>query len=137
MFRHSFHKRVRYGETDQMGYLYYGHYPLLYEIGRVEAIRSLGLSYKFLEEDYGVMMPVVEVESKYIKPALYDEMIRIDTVLHEMPRRTIDFFFELFNEEDALIHKARVKLVFVHMATNKMVVAPNYLTDKLTSFFEK
>lgn len=137
MFRHSFHKRIRYGETDQMGYLYYGHYPLLYEIGRVEAIRSLDLSYKVMESDLGVMMPVIEVESKYIKPALYDELIRIDTLLYEMPGRIIEFYFELFNQENTLIHKAKVRLVFVNMQTNKMVKAPDYLTDKLKPFFEE
>lgn len=136
MFKSSYQKRVRYGETDQMGYLYYGQYPLLYEIGRVEAIRSLDLSYKFMEDEHRVMMPVIEVECKYLKPALYDELIRIDTILYEMPRRIIDFSFELFNEQDVIIHKARVKLVFINMDTNKMVSAPDYLTSKLRPYFE-
>ncbi|HPN71152.1 MAG TPA: thioesterase family protein [Saprospiraceae bacterium] len=137
MYRHSYPKRVRYGETDQMGYLYYGHYPMLYEIGRVEAIRDLGVSYKYIEDELGLIMPVISVESKYLKPAKYDEVIRIDTILHEMPGRIIVFHFELFNEADELLHTAVVKLVFVDQKTNKMVRTPDYLTDKLKSYFEK
>lgn len=137
MLRHSYHKRVRYGETDQMGYLYYGHYPLLYEIGRVETIRSIGLSYKVLEEQYRVMMPVISVEAKYIKPALYDDNLRIDTILREMPRRIIEFDFEIFNSVHEILHTAKVKLVFVHMDTRKMVSTPDYLKDTLKSYFEE
>ena len=137
MYRHSYQKRVRYGETDQMGYLYYGHYPLLYEIGRVEAIRALGLSYKELEETHGVMMPVITVEAKYIKPALYDDNLRIDTILSAMPGRIIDFDFEIFNSNDELLHKAKVKLVFVHMTTKKMVTVPDYLKNALIPFFAR
>lgn len=135
MLRHSYHKRVRYGETDQMGYLYYGHYPLLYEIGRVEAIRSLGLSYKVLEEEYKVMMPVISVEAKYHKPALYDDNLRIDTILLNMPGRIIDFDFEIFNSSNDLLHTAKVKLVFVNMNTGKMVTAPDYLKNALLPLF--
>jgi acyl-CoA thioester hydrolase len=135
MFRHSYHKRVRYGETDQMGYLYYGHYPLLYEIGRVEAIRSLGLSYKILEEEYKVMMPVISVEAKYHKPALYDDNLRIDTILTSIPGRIIDFDFEIFNSKDELLHTAKVKLVFVNMTTGKMVTVPDYLKNALLPLF--
>ncbi|HMS67469.1 MAG: acyl-CoA thioesterase [Saprospiraceae bacterium] len=137
MYRHSYPKRVRYGETDQMGYLYYGHYPMLYEIGRVEAIRDLGVSYKYIEDELGLIMPVISVEAKYFKPAKYDEVIRIDTILQEMPGRIIVFHFELFNEANDLLHTAVVKLVFVDQKTNKMVRTPDYLTDKLKSYFEK
>jgi acyl-CoA thioester hydrolase len=137
MFKHSYYKRVRYGETDQMGYLYYGHYPLLYEIGRVEAIRSIGLSYKILEEVHRVMMPVISVEARYIKPALYDDNLRIDTILTEMPRRIIEFDFEIFNSLNELLHTAKVKLVFVHMETQKMVSTPDYLKDALKLYFEQ
>jgi acyl-CoA thioester hydrolase len=118
-----------------MGYLYYGHYALLYEIGRVEAIRSLGLSYKTLEEDHRIMMPVISVEAKYHSPALYDDLLKIDTILTEMPRRIIHFKFEIFNSGEKAIHTADVKLVFVNMDSNKMVSAPAYLTNALNPFF--
>ncbi len=135
MLKHRYQKRVRYGETDPMGYLYYGQYPLLYEIGRVEAIRSLGLSYKVLEEQHRVMMPVISVEAKYYKPALYDDLLSIDTILTEMPRRIISYDFEIYNSEEILLHTANVKLVFVNMDTKKMVSIPNYLSEAIKSYF--
>ena len=69
MYTHDFQKRVRYGETDQMGYLYYGNYAQYYEIGRVEMLRSLGLTYKSMEEEFGVMMPVLSLQIHYLRPA--------------------------------------------------------------------
>jgi len=80
LFTHSTQIRVRYGETDQMGFLYYGNYALYYEVGRAEAIRSLGFTYRQLE-DMGVMMPVVELNSQYFRPALYDDLITVETTL--------------------------------------------------------
>ena len=79
MYQHEYQYRVRYADTDQMGYVYYGNYARLYEIGRVEALRSLGFSYKAME-DSGVMMPVYENTAKYIAPALYDELLTIRTI---------------------------------------------------------
>lgn len=136
MFKHRFQKRVRYGETDQMGYLYYGNYALLFEIGRAEAIRSLGLTYNELEKSHNIMMPVVNMVSNYHKPAYYDDLLSIDTILLEMPSRVIHFYFEIFNEAEVLLHKAEVKLVFVDMLTNKVTHAPSYLTEMLKPYFD-
>ena len=97
MYSFDFKKRVRYGETDMMGYLYYGNYAQLYEIGRVETMRSLGLNYRDLEVVYGVMMPVVHVDARYILPAKYDEELTIRTILTELPSRMIVFENEIFN----------------------------------------
>lgn len=136
MFVHEFKKRIRYGETDQMGYLYYGNYPQLYEIGRSEAIRDLGISYKELEEDLGVMMPVLYVESRYKGPVYYDELITIRTILKELPSKMIHFYHEIDNEAGKTIHTGQVKLFFIDMASNKRVSAPEYLLSKLRSFFD-
>lgn len=136
MYQHEFKKRVRYGETDQMGYLYYGNYAQYYEIGRVEMLRSLGLSYKEMEHK-GVMMPVVTLNVRYVRPALYDELITIRTTLREIPDRFIVFHMELFNEKNKLINGGTVKLCFVDTATYKTVSAPNYLLEKLTTYFEE
>lgn len=135
MYIHTTHKRVRYGETDQMGYLYYGNYCLLYEIGRVEAFRELGVSYKYLEEELKIMMPVINVESRFIKPAKYDDLLCIKTILKTLPGKIIHYFFEILNQNDELLHKAEVKLCFVDMKSNKMVLPPIYITDKLTNYF--
>ncbi len=137
MFTHEFKKRIRYGETDQMGYLYYGNYCLLYEIGRSEAIRSLGISYKELEATYGIIMPVLSVESRYLMPIKYDELITIKTILEELPTKLIHFKHEIYNQEDMLVHKGEVKLFFVNAKENKRVSSPLYLTQKLIGFFDK
>lgn len=137
MFIHDYSKRVRYGETDQMGYMYYGNYCQLYEIGRAEAIRSLGISYRDLEKKHHVMMPVVSVESRYRGAIHYDENIRIRTILKELPSRMIHFFHEIYNEKDILVHTGEVKLFFIDMQSNKKVNSPIYLNEKLKPYFEE
>ncbi len=135
MYSFDYKKRVRYGETDMMGYLYYGNYAQLYEIGRVETMRSLGLTYRDLEVVYGVMMPVVHVDARYILPAKYDEELTIRTILLELPSRMIVFENEIFNEEMQMIHKAVVKLFFIEMSSGKKVSCPEYMLEKLRPLF--
>ena len=135
MFIHETQTRVRYGETDQMGYLYYGNYALYYEVGRAEMIRSLGMSYREMESQFGVMMPVMSLQMRFVRPALYDELVTIRTTLRELPSSTITFHHELFNEKKKLLNGGSVKLCFVEMATNKTVAPPQYLVEKLTPFF--
>jgi acyl-CoA thioester hydrolase len=136
MFTHETQVRVRYGETDQMGYLYYGNYALYYEVGRAEMLRSVGLTYQEMESSSGIMMPVMSLQMRYVRPALYDELITIRTTLRELPTNTITFHHELFNEKKKLLNGGSVKLCFVDMKTNKSVASPQYLTDKLAPFFE-
>ncbi|MBK9257739.1 MAG: acyl-CoA thioesterase [Saprospiraceae bacterium] len=135
MISFDFHKRVRYGETDMMGYLYYGNYAQLYEIGRVETMRNLGLSYKDLENEYRIMMPVVHVEARFLSPALYDELLIIRTILREMPTKMITFENEIYNEGGTLIHSAKVKLFFINMVNNSRVSCPDYMIEKLKPLF--
>jgi acyl-CoA thioester hydrolase len=135
MLKFDYKKRVRYGETDMMGYLYYGNYAQLYEIGRVETMRSIGLSYKKLEEEHRIMMPVVHVESRFILPAKYDEELTIRTILKDLPSRIITFENEVYNEELNLIHSAIVKLFFINMETAKKVSCPEYMLEKLRPLF--
>ncbi|RKR83620.1 acyl-CoA thioester hydrolase [Mucilaginibacter gracilis] len=126
--------RVRYGETDQMGYMYYGNYAEFYEVARVEMLRTLGLTYKGMEE-YGVMMPVLELHCKYIKPALYDEEITIRVTVEKMPGVRIHFKYELFNEKEELINIGETLLVFVNMETKRPCMPPNYFLAKMKPFF--
>ena len=137
MLTHEFTKRVRYGETDQMGYLYYGHYAQYYEIGRAEMIRSLGLSYRAMEEEHGVLMPVMSLQCSYVRPALYDELITIRSTLRHLPQKTITFHMELFNEKGKLVNGGSVKLCFVDAKTNKSIDTPPYLLEKLKPYFEE
>jgi len=114
MYSHSTKIRVRYGETDQMGYMYYGNYAQYYEVGRVEMLRSLGMSYSSMEAE-GIMMPVLELKCKYIKPALYDQEITVKTIIKELPGIRIYFEYELYNEKEELINLGSTTLVFVDM----------------------
>ena len=131
--KHSISKRVRYGETDQMGFMYYGNYCFYYEIARAEMIRDYGYSYDELEKD-GIQMPIVKVNSKYLRPAKYDNLITIETqikTLEQLP--FITFLHQFYNEENELIHKGEVTLVFVDAKTGKRRI-PN---DKMMGILKK
>jgi acyl-CoA thioester hydrolase len=127
--------RVRYGETDQMGYVYYGFYAMYYEVARVESLRKLGLTYKSLEAQ-GIIMPVLENKSKYIAPAYYDELLRIVCVVPEKPGVRIRFNYEIFNEENKLIHIGETLLVFVDRRTSKPCPPPEAMEKVLEPFFK-
>lgn len=135
MYVHTFQKRVRYGETDQMGYLYYGNYAQYYEIGRVEMLRSLGITYKNLEEDYGTFMPVLHLECRYVRPARYDDLLTIETTLRKLPSKDIIFNMEIRNEAGKIVNGGRVRLCFLDRQTEKAVNAPAVLLDVLKPFF--
>ncbi|WP_426329396.1 acyl-CoA thioesterase [Pedobacter sp. R-06] len=135
MYSHSTKIRVRYGETDQMGYMYYGNYAQYYEVGRVEMLRSLGMSYSSMEAD-GIMMPVLELKCKYIKPALYDQEITVKTIIKALPGIRIFFEYELYNEKEELINIGATTLVFVDMKKNKPTNPPENFMQKLSVFFK-
>lgn len=135
MFEHTTKVRVRYGETDQMGYMYYGNYAEFYEVGRVEMLRSLGMTYRSMEES-GIMMPVLEMSCKYLKPALYDEEISIRVMMDKMPGVKIHFRYEFYNQSNELIHKAETLLAFVNMKTNRPCMPSQEFIDKMKPFFQ-
>jgi acyl-CoA thioester hydrolase len=135
MFEFTTKIRVRYGETDQMGYVYYGNYAEFYEVARVEMMRSLGMTYKSMEER-GVMMPVVELHCKYLKPAFYDQEISIKVIIKAMPRARMLFNYELTNEAGYLFITGETLLVFVNMKTNRLCFIPSELADGLKPYFE-
>jgi acyl-CoA thioester hydrolase len=135
MFQNATKIRVRYGETDQMGYMYYGNYAEFFEVGRVEMLRSLGLTYSGMEAS-GIMMPVLEMHCKYLKPARYDEEITVNVTMAKMPGVKIHFKYELFNEKQELIHVGETLLAFINMTTNRPCLPPQEFIDKLKPFFE-
>jgi acyl-CoA thioester hydrolase len=128
--------RVRYGETDQMGYLYYGFYALYYEQGRAEAIRELGFTYRELEEA-GVLMPVVEMNARYLRPALYDDLITVKTSLKTLDKESphITFHSQLFNEAGKLLNEGVVSLVFFDPKSRRKIPMPSVLYERLRPFF--
>jgi acyl-CoA thioester hydrolase len=127
--------RVRYGETDQMGYVYYGNYAQFFEVGRVEWLRSLGTDYKSLEES-GIMLPVTQLNVNYLKPAKYDDLLTIKTILTKKPLVKIDFDFEITNEKKELLTTGFTRLVFMDMNKNKPVKAPQHLLDQIYAEFK-
>lgn len=126
--------RVRYGETDQMAYVYYGYYAMYYEVARVESLRRLGMTYKELEQS-GVMMPVLENHSKFLKAARYDELLRIVTTIREKPTVKIKFEYEIFNEENKLIHQGETLLAFVDIKSGRPCRPPEVMVNVLAPFF--
>ncbi len=123
-FSFSTSVRVRYSETDQMGYCYYGNYAQFFEVGRVETMRSLGISYKSLEED-GIMLPVKEFSVNYHVPAFYDDLLTIRTTIAEIKGAKIYFSYEVFNEQNQLICNASTLLVFINKHTMKPIQTPS------------
>ena len=126
--------RVRYGETDQMGYVYYGNYAMYYEVARVESLRQLGLTYKEME-DMGVMMPVLENHSRFHQPALYDDEITIITTLREKPSVRIKFEYALYNGSGKLIHEGETLLAFVDKKTGRPCRPPEVFQKVLQPYF--
>ena len=119
--------RVRYGETDQMGYCYYGNYAQYFEVGRVEALRAVGLSYKELEHQ-GIMLPVSEFNVKYLSPAFYDDLLTIKTTITTLKGARIIFEYEILNEKKQKIAFASTILVFVSKETMRPISPPeNFL----------
>jgi acyl-CoA thioester hydrolase len=130
LYSYTSQVRVRYGETDQMGYVYYGNYALYYETGRVEMLRSLGISYRSMEEQ-GVMLPVLSLNCKYILPAKYDDLLTIKTTLVTQPNVRISFEYEIYNEAQVLVNKGDTTLVFASTTTGKPMQAPDWFLDTL------
>jgi acyl-CoA thioester hydrolase len=132
MFQSTTQIRVRYAETDQMGVVYYGNYAQYFEVGRAESIRKLGYTYKDMEEE-GIIMPVVEMQIRYIRPAKYDDLLTIKTMLNELPlHHKITFFHEVYNENQELLTKGEVTLFFMDAKT----MAKSKLPLKFRSLLE-
>jgi acyl-CoA thioester hydrolase len=127
---HEFNVRVRYAETDQMGVVYHGNYAQYFEMGRVEWLRNLGLSYKFMEEK-GIMLPVVSLTMNYKKPARYDDLLTVRTILKKQDGVKIEFDYEIYNEAGELLTTGYSMLVFVNMQTGKPVLPPDYVSEKI------
>lgn len=127
-------RRVIYGETDRMGFLYYGNYPAYYEVGRTEALRQLGTSYKHLE-DTGIQMPVRSLSCEYLMPARYDELLTIRTIIREMPGVRMRFEYEVENEQGTVINKGKTELVFTRISDNRPVRPPDWFADLFRPYF--
>jgi acyl-CoA thioester hydrolase len=130
MKEHEFNVRVRYSETDQMGVVYHGNYAQYLEIGRVEWLRNVGISYKWMEEN-GIMLPVVSLNINYKKPARYDDLLTVKTVFKSQTSVKIEFDYEIYNEKNELLTIASSILVFVDMKTTRPTLPPDYVKEKI------
>ena len=122
--------RIRYSETDQMGVVYHGNYAQYLELARVEWLRSLGISYKSMEEG-GIMLPVISLSIKYLKSAKYDDLVTVKVILTKKPAIRIEFDYEMTNEAGELLATANTVLVFMDMKRNRPTKCPQILLDKL------
>jgi acyl-CoA thioester hydrolase len=129
MLSHISEIRVRYGETDKMGVVYYGTYPLYLEVARTDLMRKHGIVYRNLEEN-GIQMPVVHLECTYFKPAFYDDVITINTIVKEIIGSRIIFEYELYNKDNQLLNKANTTLIFVNSNTGKPCRPPLNIFEK-------
>jgi len=126
--------RVRYAETDRMGYVYYGNYAQYFEVGRVEALRQLGSSYKALE-DSGIFLPVLDFRVRYFKPAHYDDLLTIETTITELPVTRLKFKYRMWNEQGVQLNEAETTLVFMNQKTNRPCASPEEFVSCLRPFF--
>jgi acyl-CoA thioester hydrolase len=130
MKEYEFNVRVRYAETDQMGVVYHGNYAQYFEMGRVEWLRNIGISYKWMEEN-GIMLPVVSLNINYKKPARYDDLLTVKTIFKSQSTVKIEFDYEIYNEQCELLTIASSVLVFVNMKTGRPTVPPDYVSEKI------
>lgn len=122
--------RIRYGETDQMGFVYHGNYAQFFEIGRLDWITQIGVSYKEMESQ-GILLPVIYLETSFLKSAYYDDELTIETFLLETPTVRIKFGYNIFNNKNELLTKGATHLVFLNKKNNKPMRCPNYILDKI------
>jgi acyl-CoA thioester hydrolase len=135
MFISETQVRVRYAETDQMGVVYHSNFFLYYEVSRAESIRKLGFTYSDMEK-LGVIMPVIEVQSKFMRPALYDDLLSVKTILKELPvHHKIEFHHEVYNEKEELLATGKIILYFMEAKTMKRTTMPDELLEKLQPYF--
>lgn len=126
--------RVRYGETDQMGFVYYGNYALYFEVARVEALRKLGISYAQLERD-GILLPVYEFNTRYLRPGKYDDLLTIRCTIPTLPKGRITFEYETLNENGDLLNTSTVVLVFVDKESERPTKPPEKLLEAMKPYF--
>lgn len=126
--------RVRYGETDRMGFLFHAHYVNYYEVARTESIRQLGLTYRSIEEE-GIIMPVTDVIVKYLLPAHYDELITINSTIAKLPEVRMVINAEMLNEKGEVINRSEVRLAFLNAAARHICRAPESLLNAFRPFF--
>ncbi|MDD3878129.1 MAG: thioesterase family protein [Bacteroidales bacterium] len=133
MYSSNIKIRVRYAETDKMGFVYYGNYATYYEVGRAELMRELGITYKEMEEK-GCLMPMLEMSVKYYKPARYDDVLNVITTVKNIPQTRMHFSYEIYNDEtNELINIGETSLTFINATTYKPMKAPEWFLELINN----
>jgi acyl-CoA thioester hydrolase len=135
MYTHAIKYRVCYADTDQMGYVYYGNYARMYEIARVDTLRSLGVSYRDLELN-GIGLPVIEHFTKFHAPGLYDDELTVICQVESLLAARIKFSYRIKNEAGDVINEGNTTLVFMTLATKKVIKAPDFIVNSLRPYFD-
>jgi len=134
MIKSEVNLRVRYAETDRMGYVYHGNYAQYFEVARVEMLRELGFNYKSLEDD-GVLLPVVSLDIRFFKPAYYDDLLTIRTEIRIQPTSRIVFHYKTYNQQNEQLNEASTTLVFMNAGTKRPCRVPIDMQAVFESFF--
>lgn len=135
MFCKNIKIRVRYGETDRMGYVYYANYAEYFEVARVNCLRTMGITYKEIE-DKGILLPVYSYSVKFYKPAFYDDILTIETYIKKLPLVKFTFYYKTYNEKNELINEAETTLVFIDRKKNKACKVPDYILNTIKKHFK-
>lgn len=130
MKRHHTYVKVRYAETDQMGVVHHGNYAQYLEMARIDWMDQLGISYRSMEEE-GIMLPVFEMQIKFIRPAKFDDILKIETKLVEMPRVKIAFEYNIYNQHEELVTTASTVLIFMNANSRRPIRCPEEILEKL------
>lgn len=135
MFSTETQIRVRYAETDQMGVVYHSNFFLYFESARAESIRKLGFTYADMEK-MGVIMPVIDVHCHYLRPAKYDDLLTVKTLMKELPvHHKVEFHHEVYNEQIELLAIGKIILYFMEAKSMKKTIMPEQLKEKLQPYF--
>lgn len=127
--------RVRYDEVDKMGYVYHGNYAKYFHISRSELLRVIGICDKALESQ-NIILPVIEMSVKYLKPIYYDDEIIIQTTLAGIPTSRMEFNHKVYNQKHEIVNKANSVLVFVDANSRKPMRAPIIIQEKIKSYIQ-
>lgn len=130
MKNHITFVKVRYSETDQMGFVHHSNYAQYLEIARLEWLEQLGVSYKWMEEN-GVMLPVYNLNTTFKKSALFDDRLKIETSLRNIPTVRIMFDYKVYNQKEELLTVASTELIFMNTKTGRPMRCPKYILEKL------
>lgn len=136
MFVYESKVKVRYVETDQMGVVHHSNYAQYYELARTECFEACsGMSYQTMENE-GVMLPILEMQSKFLKPAHYNQTLTIKSIVKELPTVRLTVDYEIYNEAEELINIGKTVLVFVNKQTRRPCQPPENFMQQVCQYFK-